>query len=314
LARADYLAEFLNTTTNPRGHGFNLVERAGAEDSGFACYSFAPKSDLPLKVIVLDVTQSEQDGSRDIHGHGFLDSRRWEWLKAELARGQADNQLMIVANHIPIAVASIGSEMEWWGGDRNANPEFKNAVDLAGLVKALQETPNLLMWISGHRHLNTVKAFPSADPSRPEQGFWQVETSSLRDFPQQLRTFEIYLNADDTVSIEAVNVDVAAADGTPAAQSRKYAIATQQIIQNDMKFNSPNFATAGGRGALPIPSMDPTRPQTDDPTAGDPSIQFVDLSRAAKPVPYHASCNVELVKQLSPAMVGVLKQAMAMRN
>ena len=208
----------------------------------------------------------------------------------------------------------IGSELEWWAGDNKANPEFKNAVDLAGLVKALQETPNLLMWISGHRHMNTVKAFPSADPSRPEQGFWQVETSSLRDFPQQLRTFEIYLNADDTVSIEAVNVDVAAAEGTPAAQSRKYAIATQQIIQNDMKFNSPNFATAGGRGALPVPSMDPTRPQTDDPTAGDPSIQFVDLSRAAKPVPYHASCNVELVKQLSPTMVGVLKQAMALRN
>ena len=263
---------------------------------------------------MLDVTQSEQDGSRDIHGHGFLNSRRWEWLKTELARGQAANQLMIVANHIPIAVCPIGSEMEWWGGDGNAKPESKNAIDLAGLVKTLQETPNLLMWISGHRHMNTVKAFPSADPGRPEHGFWQVETSSLRDFPQQLRTFEIYLNADDTVSIEAVNVDVAAAPGTPAAQSRKYAIAAQQIIQNDAKFNSPNFVTAGGRGGLRVPSMDPTRPQMDDPTAVDPSIQFVDLSQAAKPVPYHASCNVELVMHLSPAMVGVLKQAMALRN
>ena len=77
------------------------------------------------------------------------------------------------------------------------------------------------MWIAGHRHMNVVKAFPSADESRPEQGFWQVETASLRDFPQQFRTFEIYLNGDYTVSIETLNVDVAVAEGTPAAQSRK---------------------------------------------------------------------------------------------
>ena len=32
---------------------------------------------MPLKVIVLDVTQSEHDGSHDIHGHGFLDAKRW---------------------------------------------------------------------------------------------------------------------------------------------------------------------------------------------------------------------------------------------
>jgi len=314
LLRADYLAEFLDTTTTPKGHGFNLVERQGADDAGFACYSFVPKSDVPLKVIVLDVTQSEQDGSHDIHGHGFLDAKRWAWLKAELARGQADNQLMIIANHIPIGVSQIGSEMEWWGGDQQTKPGFENAVDLAGLVQTLQDTPNLLMWIAGHRHMNVVKAFPSADPGRPERGFWQVETSSLRDFPQQMRTFEIFLNADYTVSIKAVNVDVAVAEGTPAAQSRRYAIATQQIIQNDIKVNNPNFATAGGRGTVPVPSMDPTRPQSDDPAARDPSIQFVDLSQAEKPVPYHASSNVELLKQLSPAMISVLKQAVAVRK
>ena len=312
LVRAEWFAEFFNTTTHPKGHGFDLVDRSGAGggDDGFACYSFVPKADIPLKVIVLDVTQSEHDGSYDIHGHGFLDAKRWKWLQDELARGQADNQLMIIANHIPIGVSPIGSEMEWWMGDKNMKPGFENAVDLAGLVKTLQAAPNLLMWISGHRHMNVVKAFPSADPSRPEQGFWQVETSSLRDFPQQLRTFEVTLNSDYTVSIEALNVDVAVAAGTPAAQSRKYAIATQQIIGNDIKLNTPNFATAAGRGTLPIPSMDPTRPQSDDPTKLDPSIRYLDLSKAEKPVAYHASCNVELMKQLSPAMVSALKRTL----
>lgn len=313
LTRAQWLAEFLDSSTSPKGHGFNLIDRATAGDD-FACYSFVPKSDLPLKVIVLDVTRDEHDGSRDIHGHGYLDAKRWDWLKAELARGQADNQLMIIANHIPIAVSPIGSEMEWWLGDNTASPDIKNAVDLAGLVKTLHDTPNLLMWIAGHRHLNVVKAFPSPDPSRPEQGFWQVETSSLRDFPQQFRTFDIVLNADDTVSIEALNVDVASAEGTPAAQSRKYAIAVQQIIGKDKQVNEPNFATAAGRGTLPVPSMDPTRPQSDDPKAVDPSIRFVDLSAAANPVPVHGSSNVELVKQLSPTMAAALRQALSTRK
>ena len=143
-------------------------------------------------------------------------------------------------------------------------------------------------------------------PDHPERGFWQVECSSLRDFPQQFRTFEIYLNSDYTVSIVTINVDPAVAAGTPAAKSRRLAIATQQIIQTDLQHNNPNRATIAALG-IKLPTMDPTRPQSDDPKATDPSIQFVDLSQASLPVPYHASYNAELFKQLGPEMVAVLK-------
>ena len=304
LVRTEWVQEFFKTTTQPVGHGFHLVDKNSP--AGFTCYSFVPNPKVPLKVIVLDNTQREDDGSTDIHGHGYLDKQRWAWLQAELARGQADNQLMVIAAHIPIAVAPVGSEMEWWD-DKNVAPEHQNAVSIAELVKTLQNTPNLLMWIAGHRHLNTVKAFPSTDSAKPEQGFWQVETSSLRDFPQQFRTFEIYLNSDYSVSIVTVNVDPAVAEGTPAAKSRQYAIAVQQIVQNDLSRNYPNNLTAGGGGKLPVPSMDPTRPQSDDPKATDPTIKYVDLSKAPIPVPCHGSYNAELFKQLSPQMVSVLK-------
>jgi len=312
LLRSEWIDQFFDTTSQPSGHGFHLIDRA--RDAEFTCYSFMPKGDVPLKIIALDVTQSGRDGSTDIHGHGYLDARRWQWLQDELAAGQAGNQLMIIAAHIPIGVSPIGSKMEWWAGDANMAPGFDNAVDLAGLVDTLQQTPNLLMWIAGHRHLNTVKAFPASAGKPPEQGFWQVETSSLRDFPQQFRSFEILLNSDDTVSILALNVDVAAAQGTPAARSRECAIAAQQIIGNDLRHNSPNFATAGGRGTLPIASMDPTRPQSDDPTATDPSIRYLDLSDAELPVPYHASCNVELLVALAPEMARALRAAAALKQ
>jgi hypothetical protein len=47
-------------------------------------------------------------------------------------------------------------------------------------------------------------------------------------------TFQIYLNSDYTISIVTTDVDPAVKAGTPAATSRKYAIATQQIINTNI--------------------------------------------------------------------------------
>ena len=86
--------------------------------------------------------------------------------------------------------------------------------------------------MAGHRHRNAVTALKSPDAERPELGFWEIETSSLRDFPQQFRTFEIVRNSDDTVSIFTTDVDPAVEDGSLAATSRTYAVAAQKIFNN----------------------------------------------------------------------------------
>lgn len=286
LTRTQWKREFFNTRTEPSGHGFGLVP-SGQED-GFACYSFVPKSDIPIKVIVLDDTQREDDGVISIHGRGFLDRARWTWLKDELAAGDAAGQLMIIAAHVPIGVQPPAANnsgrdtyMDWF--DNSADPSgTQNAVDLAGLLAELHSHPNLLMWIAGHRHVNTVKAFVTDDPARPERGFWHVETSSLHDFPQQFRTFEINLNRDYTVSIVATNVDPAVAEGTPAWTARKYAVAAQQIVNNPLM---PNF-----KGA------DPTVPGY--PDVPDPSIAITNAGMDTEILSY----NAELFVKLSPAM------------
>ena len=57
-----------------------------------------------------------------------------------------------------------------------------------------------------------------------------------------------------------------------------------------------------------VPSMDPSRPQDN---TGDKSIQRVDLSNppaGETAVPYNASYNAVLLKQLSSAMISALKQ------
>jgi len=226
LSRKEWIREFFHTSSNPKGHGFSPANI----DTGFACYTFEPRPDMPLKVIVLDDTQSNDDpndpdalgfghGSFG-YGHGSLDTARYDWLMNELDKGQAEGKLMIIAAHIPIGVEPPGSMVDW-------NPELE-----AKLLSKLHACPNFILWVAGHRHLNTVTAFQSPDPAHPELGFWEVETSSLRDFAQQFRLFDIDRNADDTVSIITTDVDSAVKEGTFAAISRSYAIAAQQLFKN----------------------------------------------------------------------------------
>ncbi|MCK9313577.1 MAG: TIGR03768 family metallophosphoesterase, partial [Methanocorpusculum sp.] len=100
------------------------------------------------------------------------------------------------------------------------------------LITELQKYPNLLMWVAGHNHRNTIMPIESPDPAHPEYGFWVVETASLRDFPQQLRTFEITRYSDELVGIKTVCVDVDVKGDTLAEKSRSYSIAAAQMINN----------------------------------------------------------------------------------
>jgi metallophosphoesterase (TIGR03768 family) len=224
LSRNEWIGEFFNTTSEPVGHGFS---KENAE-TGFACYSFKPKSGIPIKIIMLDDTQSDDvPNSGQPYAFGYLDQERFDWLVSELDKGQADGELMLIAAHVPIGVGiSPSSTMSLWSENSPISQET--------LISKLQTYPNLVLWMSGHRHCNVITPFKSPDPSHPELGFWQVETSSLIDFPQQFRTFNIVRNSDNTISIIAVDVDPAVKDGSLAAKSRSYGVATQQFNNNPL--------------------------------------------------------------------------------
>ena len=216
VSRNEWIAEFFNSTSKPVGHGFSR----DSIKTGFACYTFEPKVNLPLKVIVLDDSDNDNGifGLKATGANGALDQERYNWLVRELDRGQSEGKLMIVAAHVPIG---IGSYM--WD---SASSPTENT-----LIAKLHTYPNLILWISGHRHYNSVTALPSPDPvHRPELGFWEVETASLRDFPQQFRLFDIVRNSDNSISIFTTNVDPAVKQGSPAAKSRSYGIAASQIF------------------------------------------------------------------------------------
>ncbi|MCE1164161.1 MAG: TIGR03768 family metallophosphoesterase [Bacteroidetes bacterium] len=220
LSKDEFINEFSNSSSLPKGHGF---VQSKSENAFNGCYSFEPKSNLPLKIIVIDDTQDNSDApvKEGIYGHGSLNNGRWEWLMGQLKTGQAENKLMIIAAHVPIGVSEENSPMDW-------NPAAGYASEKE-LIAQLQSFPNLILWIAGHRHLNNVTAFPSKDSEHPENSFWEVETKSLREFPEQMRTFDIVLNSDNTISIFTVNVDPDIKEGSQAAIGRSYAIASNQI-------------------------------------------------------------------------------------
>lgn len=221
LTKTEWIKEFSNTSSLPVGHGFIQTDPKNILG---ACYSFEPKSNLPIKVIVIDDTQDDADlpVKEGIYGHGELSNGRYEWLMAQLKAGQEANQLMIISAHVPIGVAK-DSPMDW-----NVAPGYTSEENL---IAQLRSFPNLILWVSGHRHLNNITPFKSSDPNHPENSFWEVETKSLREFPQQFRTFDIIRNSDNTISIFTVNVDPDVKEGSCAAISRSYAIASSQIYE-----------------------------------------------------------------------------------
>jgi len=219
VTRQEWMSEFLNTSSKPVGHGFTQEN----VDKDFACYSFEPNADVPIKVIVLDNNVKKDtpglDPTSNIYGYGTLDEERYNWLVAELEEGQANDKLMIIAAHIPIGVEESGALTGWWKDSYVTEPQ---------LTAKLQEYSNLILWLAGHRHRNAITPFKSPDADHPELGFWGVETVSLREFPQQFRLFEILHNSDNTISIMATNVDPAVAEGSMAEISRSYAVAAAQ--------------------------------------------------------------------------------------
>ena len=223
VSRKEWIGEFFNTSTAPVGHGFTKENR----ETGFASYTFDPIDKFPLKVIVLDDTQDESDENVMGYAHGSLDNKRFKWLKKELEKGQKEEKLMIVAAHIPMGVKEtellIGPFMSW-----SSVSEVKEEK----LIKELHAYPNLILWMSGHRHRNLVTPFVSPDPLLPECGFWEVETASLRDFPQQFRMTKLVLNDNGTLSVFTECVDPAFEEGSYVAISKSIAMASQQIFKS----------------------------------------------------------------------------------
>jgi len=182
VSRLETIQAHFNTVSSPRGHGFGRWNLK----TGNAYYAF---DQGVVRGIVLD-TVNPNGGSE-----GSIDAAQYAWLEQELTAGsrRGRNRLFVLFSH-----HTIGSMTNLAG----AEPRFDgNAVrDL------LLRFPNVVLWVNGHTHRNTV--IPHRAPTGG--GFWEVNTAAHIDWPQQSRVLELKDNEDGTLSIFGTIVDMAA--------------------------------------------------------------------------------------------------------
>lgn len=107
---------------------------------------------------------------------GHVDADQLRWLKKEL-EGHP-RFLAIVMSHHPIGHIEEGGE---------------------ALLNLLLDHPQVIALVCGHDHMHRIQAF--SNPRMPGRGFWQIQTSSLIDYPQQGRILGIYDRGNGTGAI-----------------------------------------------------------------------------------------------------------------
>lgn len=219
LRQGEFIREFFNTQAipGPVGHGFNHVEADrynDADDRNDGYYAFNAGHGK-LRMIVMNTLIDGVDQRIPTEmlrnpfalSDGSMDSAQFEWLKDQLQKAYRKQQLVIVFSHHPdLTFAEYGTFA-------SLVPIDVTAVQLDGLLGSY---PNVIAWVAGHTHRHRIRAFkvtndtgtngaitaPVSCKRRGQcSGFWQIETASLIDFPQEQRMLEIYDNKDGTGTI-----------------------------------------------------------------------------------------------------------------
>lgn len=195
VSRAEYVRAHLDSRTGPPGHGFtedNLAKADLAEDGAVRDTAYYVHDPAPgIRFVVLDTTNP--GGYAD----GSVGARQLAWLDERLA--EALDRLVVIASHHGLSTLTNATPPD--------TPEDADLPrHLAGDVAAvLHRHANVVLWISGHTHVNRVTPRPG-----PSGGFWEMSTSSIAEWPVQARLIELGRDADDRPVIRATCVDSAA--------------------------------------------------------------------------------------------------------
>jgi metallophosphoesterase (TIGR03767 family) len=246
LSRTETIAEHFKTTGTPHGHGYtnwNLT-------TGKAYYSFDGgrfgEGGSAVRGIVLD-TVNPYGGSE-----GSIDAEQLAWLTAELTkvssrylaadgsvvRQRVRDRLVVIYSHHTIETMTNAA-----GPGRVLGPAVRDL---------LLRFPNVVLWVNGHTHRNTVTPYPRPAGSTVGGGFWQVNTAAHVDWPQQARVVELVDNADGTLSIFGTLIDHAAPrlPGSSPAGPLELAALSRELASNDWQIQAATATVDGRRGSI----------------------------------------------------------------
>jgi metallophosphoesterase (TIGR03767 family) len=240
LNRSEVIAEYFKSTGAPQGHGYTAWNVA----TGNAYYTFGKGK---VRGIALD-TVNPYGGSE-----GSIDQAQLAWLTAQLIKGskryldengrwvkggKKDKLFVLFSHH------TIDSMDNSTGSGRVLGPQVRDL---------LLRFPNVILWVNGHTHRNSVIAHKRKKSAKAPGGFWEVNTASHVDWPQQARTVELVDNRDGTLSVFGTIVDHVAPP-TPAKKPTspiELASLSRELAANDWQERTRMEDGKDGRRGAP---------------------------------------------------------------
>jgi hypothetical protein len=250
--------------TQRDGHGFGLVEAAQntASNGAASYYAWDPKPGV--RFIALDTVS--EGGVIALSADGNLDDPQYQWLRRQIADATAARKLIVVFGHHPIRslTANVTDETapactrnDSHGHDVNPgcdkDPRSSSPIHLGRDVQTLfNANPNVVAYVTGHTHENKVMACGAEAGCPAGANWWEINTASEIDWPQQSRLIELMENRDGTLSLFGTLIDHSAAYEVPASGSAASGFSTAQLaaISRTFSYNDPQAVT----GALGAPA------------------------------------------------------------
>ncbi|MDX6373039.1 MAG: hypothetical protein QOD98_2027 [Nocardioidaceae bacterium] len=239
LSRAETIAEYFRTAGKPHGHGYTAWNLA----TGNAYYTFGKGR---VRGIALD-TVNPYGGAE-----GSIDETQLAWLTEKLkagsrhyldesghvVRGGKHDRLFVIYSH-----HTIGTMDNATGNGRVLGP---------AILDVLLRFPNVILWVNGHTHRNTVTPFARSKHAKVAGGFWEVNTAAHVDWPQQARTVELVDNRNGTLSIFGTIIDHAAPTsyGKHPKSPLELASLSRELGANDWQDTRPPAGQDGRRGRI----------------------------------------------------------------
>ena len=238
--------------TKKAGYGYVSSKEAKASKGAASYYAWSPKPGF--RFIALD-TVAEGGGQ-----HGNLDNPQYKWLQGELASAQKHKQLIVLYGHHPLDNLSnattdenagkCASSADEPGCDRDPRKSTPIHLGLKGKANVrdlLLKYKNVIAYVNGHKHSDRIKPYPAKSH---KSGFWEVNTASHTDWPQEARLLDIEDNHDGTLSIFNTLVDSAAPIQPPAFGSNAAAFNVPQLasISRVLAVNEPQGNPLGRSG------------------------------------------------------------------
>lgn len=163
LRTPEIIEMHLDSITAPSGHGFV------GTNPGRTWYSVSPVEGVRL--VVLDTARPERVIPLLPYDGGSLSATQFEFLVSELQMAQANGEWVILASHHP---------------SQDLGP-LGTSTSTDQLRDTLSAFPNLLLHLAGHSHRNRVTV---------REGYLEIETGSIIDYPQEGRIIEIWRDPD----------------------------------------------------------------------------------------------------------------------